>query len=138
MCYEHHISRRPCAGKAGLRVPFRSLLEPGRYPLTTLLCTPPTAVSKALRLPRLTAYYRSGIISADVRIMMLEVVMMSLARPGRRGVKRQLEGNLVRQGKSDKEINNHAIMPANLEKGWTATRAVEQGRMMSSVVFSKW
>lgn len=84
MCYEHHISRRPCAGKAGLRVPFRSLLEPGRYPLTTLLCTPPTAVSKALRLPRLTAYYCSGIISADVRIMMLEVVMMSLARPGRR------------------------------------------------------
>lgn len=114
MCYEHHISRRPCAGKAGLRVPFRSLLEPGRYPLTSLLCTPPTAASKALKLPRLTAYYCSGIISADVRIMMLEVVMMSLARPGRRGVKRQLEGNLVRQGKSDKEINKHAIMPANL------------------------
>lgn len=29
-------------------------------------------------------------------------------------MKRQLEGNLVRQGKSDKEINKHAIMPANL------------------------
>lgn len=123
MCYEHHISRRPCAGKAGLRVPFRSLLEPGRYPLTTLLCTPPTAVSKALRLPRLTAYYCSGIISADVRIMMLEVVMMSLARPGRRdeeatGRQSTLQvptyRYLVRQGKSDKEINKHAIMPANL------------------------
>lgn len=53
-------------------------------------------------------------------------------------MKRQREGNLVRQGKLDQEINKHAIMPANLEKGWTATRAVEQGRMMSSVVFSKW